>query len=63
MSIVCDKGAISSLLAGIERLPLEYSLFEMIDNRHHSNSDSLAVATRDDLITVKPARLNTERCI
>jgi len=43
MSMICDKGAIRSALAGIENLPPELSLFEVIDNREHSKSNKFFI--------------------
>ena len=38
MSVICEKGVIRNALAGIESLPIELPLFEVIDNREHSKS-------------------------
>jgi len=38
MSVICEKGAIRNALAGIESLPIELPLYEVIDNREHSKS-------------------------
>ena len=40
MSVICDKGAIRHLLSGVEHLPPEMALYEIIDNREHSNSNA-----------------------
>lgn len=43
MSVINDKGAIRSCLAGVGDLPVEMTLFEVIDNREHSNSKSVFI--------------------
>ena len=43
MSVINDKGAIRSCLSGVGDLPIEMTLFEVIDNREHSNSKSVFI--------------------
>jgi hypothetical protein len=43
MSIICDKGAIRNALANVENLPIEYALYEVIDNREHSKSNKFFI--------------------
>lgn len=43
MSIVVEKGAIRSQIRGIETLPIIYSIYELIDDRKHSNSNKVFI--------------------
>jgi hypothetical protein len=43
MNPVCNKGAISSSLSCLNDLPIEMTLYEIIDNKQHSNSDSIFI--------------------
>ena len=43
MSAVCNKGAISNSLSCLSDLPIEMTLYEVIDNKQHSDSDSVFI--------------------
>ena len=43
MSVVIEKGAIRSQIRGIENLPIIISLYEVIDDRKHSNSNKVFI--------------------
>jgi hypothetical protein len=43
MSIVIEKGAIRSQIRGIENLPIIIALYEVIDDRKHSNSNKVFI--------------------
>ena len=43
MSAVCNKGAISNSLGCLIDLPIEMTLYEIIDNKQHSESDSVFI--------------------
>ena len=43
MSIVIEKGAIRSQIRGIESLPIIIALYEVIDDRKHSNSNKVFI--------------------
>lgn len=43
MSVVIEKGAIRSQIRGIETLPLIIALYEVIDDRKHSNSNKVFI--------------------
>jgi hypothetical protein len=40
---ICEKGAIRSVLAGVENLPPEMALYEVIDDKEHSNSNKVFI--------------------
>lgn len=40
---ICEKGAIRSVLAGVEKLPPEMALYEVIDDKEHSNSNKVFI--------------------
>ena len=43
MSVVIEKGAIRSQIRGIENLPIIIALYEVIDDRKHSNSNKVFI--------------------
>ena len=43
MSVVIEKGAIRSQIRGIENLPIIIALYEIIDDRKHSNSNKVFI--------------------
>lgn len=43
MVVVIEKGAIRSQIRGIENLPIIMALYEIIDDRRHSNSDKVFI--------------------
>lgn len=43
MSVVIEKGAVRSQIRGIDTLPIIFSLYEVIDDRKHSNSNKVFI--------------------
>ena len=43
MNPICSKGAVRSQLHGMESIPFHLSLFEIIDDRKHSNSNKVYI--------------------